>query len=123
MGRYYDGDISGKFWFAVQPSNAADRFGVTGEQTHISYTFDEYNLNDIYQELNRISEKLGNKKEKLDRYFEKNWGYNEEEIAKYLKIPINEVSGILREYADFQLGTEIANCIEKTGSCCFDAEL
>lgn len=21
MGRYYQGDISGKFWFAVQPSN------------------------------------------------------------------------------------------------------
>ena len=27
MGRYYSGDIEGKFWFAVQSSNAADRFG------------------------------------------------------------------------------------------------
>ena len=27
MGRYYDGDISGKFWFAVQSSNAPARFG------------------------------------------------------------------------------------------------
>jgi len=31
MGRYYDGDISGKFWFGVQSSDAADRFGVKGQ--------------------------------------------------------------------------------------------
>ena len=28
MGRYYNGDINGKFWFAVQNSNCADRFGL-----------------------------------------------------------------------------------------------
>ena len=28
MGRYYEGDISGKFAFGVQSSTAADRFGV-----------------------------------------------------------------------------------------------
>ena len=27
MGRYYNGDIEGKFWVAVQPSDAAARFG------------------------------------------------------------------------------------------------
>lgn len=26
MGRYYNGDIDGKFMFAVQPSNAGERF-------------------------------------------------------------------------------------------------
>ena len=31
MGRYYSGDIEGKFGFAIQNSNAADRFGVTGQ--------------------------------------------------------------------------------------------
>ena len=30
MGRYYEGDINGKFMFGVQASNAADRFGVEG---------------------------------------------------------------------------------------------
>ena len=29
MGRYITGDIERKLWFAVQSSNAADRFGVT----------------------------------------------------------------------------------------------
>jgi len=28
MGRYYNGDIEGKFWFAVQSSDDADFFGV-----------------------------------------------------------------------------------------------
>ena len=28
MGRYYEGDIDGKFWFGVQSSSDADYFGV-----------------------------------------------------------------------------------------------
>ena len=27
MGRYYDGDIEGKFWFAVQSSDDGEHFG------------------------------------------------------------------------------------------------
>ena len=27
MGRYYDGDIEGKFWFAVQSSDDGEFFG------------------------------------------------------------------------------------------------
>ena len=30
MGRYYSGDIEGKFWFAIQSSDDADYFGVEG---------------------------------------------------------------------------------------------
>jgi hypothetical protein len=30
MGRYYSGDISGKFWFGIQSSHDADYFGVKG---------------------------------------------------------------------------------------------
>ena len=32
MGRYYNGDIEGKFWFAVQSSDDADYFGVEGQR-------------------------------------------------------------------------------------------
>ena len=32
MGRYYNGDIEGKFMFAVQSSTSADRFGCAGKQ-------------------------------------------------------------------------------------------
>ena len=48
MGRYYHGDIEGKFWFAIQDSNAADRFGSTGyEPQYIHYYFDEEHLDDV----------------------------------------------------------------------------
>ena len=40
MGRYYDGDINGKFMFAVQSSSAADRFGSEGHNNYL-----EPNLN------------------------------------------------------------------------------
>jgi hypothetical protein len=30
MGRYYTGDITGKFWFAIQNSDDADHFGCKG---------------------------------------------------------------------------------------------
>jgi hypothetical protein len=35
MGRYYDGDIEGKFWFAVQDSNDGEFFGA--EETNSNY--------------------------------------------------------------------------------------
>ena len=37
MGRQYKGDINGKFWFAIQDSDTADRFGVHGLNLHILY--------------------------------------------------------------------------------------
>ena len=42
MGRYYNGDIEGKFWFAVQSSDASERFGGTGYQpAYTEYDFGE----------------------------------------------------------------------------------
>ena len=42
MGRYYSGDIEGKFWFGVQSSNAADRFGAEGfRPEELCYYFDK----------------------------------------------------------------------------------
>ena len=38
MGRYYSGDINGKFWFALQSSNAPSRFGgYENEPNYINY--------------------------------------------------------------------------------------
>ena len=52
MGRYYYGDIEGKFWFAVQSSDAADRFGVIGEEPHyLEYDFTEDDLEEVEEEL------------------------------------------------------------------------
>jgi hypothetical protein len=119
MGRYYSGDIEGKFWFALQDSDAADRFGVEGTQPEtLNYYFDEDNLEDVKKEIKNIEESLGDKIGTLDKFFEENDGYNDEMIQK-IGITKNE----LRDYADLGLGRQIRDCIEKTGQCSFDAEL
>ena len=48
MGRYYHGDIEGKFMFGVQSSTDADFFGVEGEATHLSYGFNAEDLSLIH---------------------------------------------------------------------------
>ena len=124
MGRYYQGDIEGKFWFAVQDSDAADRFGVTGVQpSELYYYFDEYNLPKIYQELTYIEEKLGNKLILLNKFFEENNSYTDEKVAKYLNVKVNVVEGFLKDYADYGLGLKIVKAIQTTGQCEFTAEM
>jgi hypothetical protein len=118
MGRYYMGDIEGKFWFALQSSDAADRFGVTGEEPgYIRYNFDEDNLEDVEKEIKKIEETLGDKLEIIDKFFKENNGYNDEMLEKE-----GFTKDDLREYADLSLGKQIRDCIKETGQCYFEAE-
>jgi hypothetical protein len=119
MGRYYSGDIEGKFWFAVQSSNAADRFGQMGtEPNFIQYYFDEEDLEEVEAEIKRIEESLGDKKKILDDFFDSVYGYTDNQIEA-LGVSKAELS----EYADLGLGIKIRDCIKENGSCSFDAEL
>ena len=82
MGRYYSGDIDGKFWFAVQSSNAADRFGVTGETpNYLTYYFDESNIDEIKEELKRIEESLGEQLKIMEDFLTK----EQDIMTRYLK--------------------------------------
>ena len=125
MGRYYSGDIQGKFWFGVQSSDCADRFGVTGYQPEVlEYSFDEDNLEDINEELSKIKEYLGDNLYKLDLFFREARGYTFEELGKYLNIvKEEEVKKVLSEYADYKMGLEIKECVETNKYCDFTAEL
>lgn len=119
MGRYYSGDIDGKFWFGVQSSNAADRFGVSGEEpSYIAYYFDEEHLEEVEEEIKAIEESLGDKIQKLDDFFASVNGYRDEDIHA-LGITSEELS----DYADLGLGIKIRDCIKEHGQCSFDAEI
>lgn len=123
MGRSYFGDINGKFWFAVQGSDAADRFGVTGIQpTELYYYFDEGNLEDIESELKIIEDELGTYRTKMIEFFKSNQWYTDEDLVKYLDLPQDKVKYLLSEYADYGLGMKIKECILANGSCKFTAE-
>ena len=120
MGRYYSGDINGKFWFAVQSSNAASRFGGTeSEPQFIEYYFDkEDDLESVEAEIKEIETTLGDKLKVIEDFFSKTDSYNDEMLAE---------AGIsrddLREYADLELGIQIRDCIKEKGYCSFNAEL
>jgi len=124
MGRYYSGDISGKFWFAVQSSNAADRFGVDGQiPEHLEYTFWGDDLEAVEKELKNIEESMGKYLNLLQDYFNGKAMYSDKELAKHLKLEINQLQFYLSEYADYQLGVQIRDCIKQNGTCSFKAEL
>jgi hypothetical protein len=119
MGRYYSGDINGKFWFAVQASDAADRFGVTGvEPNYLEYFFSDHDLHLVEDEIKRIEHELGDKFEVIENFFKENHGYNDE-MLKNAGISEHELS----EYADLGLGKQIRDCIKEQGYCEFTAEL
>ena len=119
MGRWYTGDIDGKFWFGLQSSTAADRFGVTyNKPNYVEYCFFEEDLEAVQEEIENILEDLGEKIEVIDEFFKGNGGYNAETLSK---IGINEKE--LSEYADLRLGIQIKECIEGSGQCIFQAEL
>jgi len=129
MGRYYSGDIDGKFWFAVQSSDCADRFGSTGSTpNYLDYWFDESHLDCINKELSEIEKNLGENLELLVEFLKTNNGYNEQMIKDFYKekgktIGDGDLKHLLEEYADYGFGKKLRECVEETGECSFTAEL
>ena len=123
MGRYISGDINCKLWFAIQSSDAADRFGVTGHQPEeLYYNFDIDSLPEIYQELSNIAKNLGSNLILLHKFFKDNAGYTDEKVAEYLNAELDVAKKLLKDYADFELGLKIAEAVQTTGQCEFTAE-
>ena len=123
MGRYINGDINHKFWFAVQNSDAADRFGVTGVQPkELYYYFSEEDLPSILEELKSIEEFLGANLVKLHKFFEEHTGYTDEKLAKFLDVDLSVIEQLLSEYADYELGLKILKAVQTDGQCEFTAE-
>ena len=120
MGRYYSGDIDGKFWFAVQSSAAPSRFSKSAEcePSCIEYFFDEDHLSEVQKELKRIEDLLGDYLEKFDKFFEDPRGYSDVMLTE-AGLPVS----MLSDYADYGLGKKIEKCIIDQGQCSFSAEL
>jgi len=124
MGRYYNGDIEGKFLFAVQSSNAGERFGAVEEDwPYTPYIVYRESYSEIQQELDDIVS-TGSVK-KVDDFFEelaqKGRGYNDSDL---------EEAGILKddmsEWADHRLGKQIKDWFDNNpdeDELRFEAEL
>ena len=124
MGRYYSGDIKGKFWFAVQSSNDADYFGVEGTSDYLSYYFDKKNnYQDVVEGLDECVKHLGkNQFDKIHKAFSEGGslyqGYSDKALAEE---GINNYE--LEWYARWRLGNQIKECLDEQGYCSFEAEL
>lgn len=131
MGRYYHGDIDGKFWFAVQNSDDADFFGVEGQRPEmLEYYFDEDNKKDVHKGILECDRKLNKYKKHLDEFFDSRESYNNQTLAEFLnekEKPHNhsedQVRYYLEWYARLHLGKKIYDCIIDNGQCSFEAEL
>jgi hypothetical protein len=129
MGRYYNGDIEGKFWFGVQASDDADFFGVTGSPSYIEYYFDLEDSDKVKSGIEKCESNLGKNLKRLDEFFDSNSGYNDQMLIEYWKekfeveLDADSISQMLKWYARYYLGKKIFDCIEETGQCAFSAEL
>lgn len=129
MGRYYNGDIEGKFWFGVQSSDDGEFFGAVGsEPAYIDYYIDD--MEAVTNGINKCLEFLGLNRKRLDDFFNSlKFGYNEEMIAKHwqkkhgIAITEKDIREMLAWYARLELGEKILNCMETQGDCRFQAEL
>ena len=127
MGRYFQGDIEGKFWVGVQPSDDADFFGVEGLHPQIlEYEFYEDDEPSVREGLETCLRELGDTKPHLDEFFKKNDSYNNEVLTAYLNEHMESAPGdtgsILKWYARYELGTQILESITNIGQCVFEAE-
>jgi hypothetical protein len=76
MGRYYNGDVNGKFMFAIQGSDAHERFGAVEEQAnYINYVVYRDSYAEICAELDSIDK---SSIEKVDKMFNEKSGYNDD---------------------------------------------
>lgn len=123
IGRYITGDIEHKFWFGVQSSGAADRFGRTGyEPNYIQYYFGKYDLPAVVTELSNIELAIGTENMKaLDAFFASVDGYNDEILAEAGVLDIWNTHQ--SDYADYSLGLKIRDWLLDHDYCAFDAEL
>ncbi len=133
MGRYYTGDIEGKFWFGIQSSDDAEFFGAYEAEPN----FTDYNIpNDCKDEkvkegIEECLKELGDWKERLDQFFEQTSHYSNDMIIKYWKDKHDEVintDAIERQmewYARLNLGRKIQKFFEENPNddCYFTAEL
>jgi len=120
MGRYYSGDIEGKFMFAVQGSNAPERFGASENQNYIDYYIDSSQTDEVREEVKQIETEHADQIKRIDKMCDENDGYNDETMKKY-----GVTKEGLSEYADLRLGRQILEYLEENPDfgCSIHAEL
>tara|TARA_A100001015_G_C14489048_1_gene518506 strand:- start:182 stop:550 length:369 start_codon:yes stop_codon:yes gene_type:complete len=122
MGRYYHGDIEGKFWFAVQSSCDGEYFGMEEQEpSYLPYYSDDLNLAE--KGVAECKEKLRGYLTIIRKFFNNRSSYTDKSLAEALEVSEEKTSHLLAWYARLTLGEKIVRCIKEEGSCWYEAEL
>ena len=123
MGRYYNGDIEGKFWFGVQSSSDGEFFGAREMQSnYVQYMVDDKEK--VEAGINECLKELGTKRELLDKFFAPNNSYNHDMLWKFFADNgVEYNSEDLEWYARLELGLKIKAVMDEKGFCEFEAEM
>ena len=122
MGRYYDGDIEGKFWFGIQSSCDGEFFGakdITEENKeedyhggYVDYCIANSNIDSVLEGIYICKTLLDKNYKILTDFFEANNGYNEEMVIDYYERKHNiKISEEEIPYAD--PSTEVIEYLQK----------
>jgi|TARA_E500000318_G_scaffold46031_1_gene43469 hypothetical protein len=122
MGRYYHGDIEGKFWFAVQSSCDGEYFGMEEQEpSYLPYYSDDLDLAE--KGVAECKEKLRGYLTIIRKFFNNRSSYTDKSLAEALEVSEEKTSHLLAWYARLTLGEKIVRCIKEEGSCWYEAEL
>ncbi len=117
IGRWYGGDIKGKFWVGVQPSDDAEFFGAC-EEPDIHYYVDPESMDEVKEGIETCLKKLGKARKPMDAFFKNQKTYSNEQLNEFINkeaskawdLPTKE---LLKWYARLELGIKIKKALEE----------
>ena len=129
MGRYYEGDINGKFWFGIQDSNDPDFFGKKGFVSEVGWSYSEEDIPKVQEGIDKCKLELDTVNrdflKAFNHFFSEKNGYNDDMLLEYFnygvdknvenveKYTIKEIRDKLVWYARLQLGEQILEGIKE----------
>ena len=123
MGRYYSGDIEGKFWFGIQSSDDGEFFGMEPNTSFIDYYIDDSDMDIIEQGLKRCKQQLRGHLTKINKFFSGKHSYSNKKLSEVLNVNEEATHDLLVWYARLELGKKIHEQVLRDGSCYMNAEL
>jgi len=123
MGRYYSGDIEGKFWFAVQSSDDQTFFGMREDSSFIDYYIGDDDIELIEDGIKECKKALKGKLRTLRTWYNNTPAYTDETAAKKCNMTVEEFNESIVWFARLELGEKIYKCVQEQGSCYMNAEM
>jgi len=121
MGRYYQGDIEGKFWFGCQSSDDGEFFGAKEEESNmVDYRISQKNIDEVHIGIAKCKEALG----KYLILFDLAYNGGLDKHSEWAKLNENEQRELYEWFARLDIGMRIlVHFITNQGEdCYFSAE-